>query len=135
MKGCPSPNPGGRPRQVVELVEASREHTPEALGVVVKVMREAKRLSTRLRAAEIILDRGWGRAPMSISVGLARVGPGDVTAVEWEALAMLRHAVRPSLPASEAVVEVEPDRQGIAEGASALAGNELQTQAESEGES
>lgn len=114
VKGEPSPNPGGRPRRSVELVEAAREHTAEALAVLVETMRKAKRLSTRLRAAEIIIDRGWGRAPMSISVDLAaRVNLTAVSAAEWEALSMLRHTVRPALPASEAVVEVEGEARAL----------------------
>jgi hypothetical protein len=103
------PNPAGRPREVRALVEAAREHTREALDVVLLAMRKARHLSTRLRAAEIVLDRAWGRPAMSLSVDLAaaRVDLAVVSAAEWEALSVLRHHVRPGLPAAEAVVEVE----------------------------
>jgi hypothetical protein len=105
-----SGNPDGRPKYPPELVGAARASTAEALATVLHVMRNAKRLSTRLRAAEIVLDRGWGRAPVSVSVELAqRVDLSQVSSAEWEALALLRHNVRPALPASERIVETETE--------------------------
>lgn len=110
-----SGNPSGRPKYPPELVGAARAATAEALATVLHVMRHAKRLSTRLRAAEIVLDRGWGRAPVSVSVELAqRVDLSQVSTAEWEALALLLHNVRPALPAADRVVEVEPETEEVA---------------------
>jgi hypothetical protein len=135
VKGCPSPNPSGRPKQSVEVVAASRAHTAECIETAVMVMRTAKRLSTRLRAAEVILDRAWGRAPMSVSVDVAhRVSLAEVSQAEWEALAVLRHAVRPALPAAEAVVEMGPEPGSLPYGGSAPSDNERQAGAIGEGE-
>lgn len=107
-----SGNPRGRPPDPPELVEAARAHTGEAVATIVGVMRNAKRLSTRLRAAELLLDRAWGRAPLAVSLELRRrIDVADVTAAEWEALALLRHNVRPSLPAADRVVEIETEEE------------------------
>lgn len=132
VKGCPSPNPSGRPKQSVEVVEASRAHTAECIETAVMVMRTAKRLSTRLRAAEVILDRAWGRPSQSVSVDIAaRVSLAEVSHAEWEALSVLRHAVR---PASEAVIEMGPAPGSLPHGGSAPSDNERQAEAINEGE-
>ena len=60
-----SGNPGGRPRRTLEeiqLEEACRQKTPEALAVVFSLMREAKNERVKLAAAQIVLERGWGKA-------------------------------------------------------------------------
>ncbi len=93
-----------------EVSAEARKHTTEALGTLVGLMRASPKDEVRCRAAEAILDRGWGRPAMSLSVDLAaaRVDLAQVSQAEWEALAVLRHAVRPALPpAAEAVVPAQ----------------------------
>lgn len=69
MKGR-SGNPGGRPRAVVDGVhvpEIARQHSPRAIEVLAKIMDdESAPHSARVRAAEVILDRGFGKAVQSI---------------------------------------------------------------------
>lgn len=66
-KGQPSPNPSGRPKSDAELVEACRARTPTALAVLDRAMKKyldgEGSHSAATRAAEAVLDRGWGSAP------------------------------------------------------------------------
>ncbi len=61
-KGMQSPNPRGRPRGVPEFMEAARKLTPEALRLLASIMRDDEaQNSDRIKAAQIILDRGMGK--------------------------------------------------------------------------
>ena len=60
------------------LSEMAREHTQEALGVVLEVMREGDTDAIRLAAANIVLDRGYGRPQAALEVTSAPV------AADWE---------------------------------------------------
>jgi hypothetical protein len=62
-----SPNPNGRPRTPAEMKEAFKAATPEAIDYLVKLIRNKKaRTSDRIRACEIIIDHGLGKAPQEI---------------------------------------------------------------------
>jgi len=54
------------------LALAAAEYTMEALGVMVKLMRTAKTESVRLMAAERIIDRAVGKAPLNIDANALR---------------------------------------------------------------
>ena len=60
-----SGNPGGRPKRTAAETEAVRmmkELTPEAVGVVVSILRSDKASNyAKLQAAEIIFNRAMGR--------------------------------------------------------------------------
>ena len=76
--GCFAPgrsgNPGGRPPEVGRVKELARAHTEEALGTLVAIMRNGKSpAAARLRAAELLLDRGWGKAETKAEIG----APGE----------------------------------------------------------
>jgi len=58
-----SGNPGGRPRARLDLL--ARERTAEAIATSVRVMRQKTNPAAAARAAEILLDRGWGRVENS----------------------------------------------------------------------
>lgn len=62
-----SGNPGGRPKQEPGLTQLARKYTEEAIRVVASVLKdpEAKH-ADRLKAAEILLERGHGRAHQSV---------------------------------------------------------------------
>jgi hypothetical protein len=60
------------------LSEMAREHTQEALETVLQVMREGDTDAIRLAAANIVLDRGYGRPQAALEVTGAP-GPAD-----WE---------------------------------------------------
>ena len=50
------------------LGELAREHTEEALETVLQVMRTGETHSARLAAANVILDRGYGRPAQAVTV-------------------------------------------------------------------
>ena len=58
-----SGNPGGRPRPRFDLL--ARERTAEAIATSVRVMRQKTNPAATARAAEILLDHGWGRVENS----------------------------------------------------------------------
>jgi hypothetical protein len=68
-----SGNPGGRPKGEGRVREAAREHTDAALGVLVTAMGDED-VRVRIKAAEVILDRGWGKAAQPIG-GSEELGP------------------------------------------------------------
>jgi hypothetical protein len=71
------------------LAQLAREHTPEAVALVARcITDETQRMCDRLRASELILDRGWGRptsvVEMNVTHGRAL---NTLTMQELEALA------------------------------------------------
>jgi len=57
------------------LSELAREHTQEAMETVLEVMREGDTDAIRLAAANVILDRGYGRPQAALEVTAA--GPAE----------------------------------------------------------
>ena len=60
-----SGNPKGRPKDPArdELRQLAREYTRQALDTIVAVMNDATaKPGIRLKAADILLDRAWGKA-------------------------------------------------------------------------
>lgn len=78
-----SGNPGGRPKAVMPdgrtLSEAAREHSPEALRVLVEALGNP---DTALAAAKEILDRGFGRPAQAVEITGEDGGPVQVTRIE-----------------------------------------------------
>jgi len=71
-----SGNPGGRPKRTaeeVDLIEACREKTPEALETILQLMDESDNDRVRLAAAQYVIERGWGKAPERIELVAAAV--------------------------------------------------------------
>ena len=60
---------GGRPKMPEEIREAFQKACPDALEVLIAIMSNERAKDTdRIRAAEVILDRGYGKAPQSIDL-------------------------------------------------------------------
>ena len=58
-----SGNPSGRPKMPPELIQAFRDRTQDALNTLVEIMNDKEgRGSERVKAAEVIIDRAWGKA-------------------------------------------------------------------------
>jgi hypothetical protein len=55
-----SGNPGGRPKVAAEVRDLAREHAGKAIKRLVGLM-DSKNQPVALRAAEAVLDRGYGR--------------------------------------------------------------------------
>jgi hypothetical protein len=59
-----SGNPTGRPKRTeeeVSLIEACKAKAPEALRVIEQIMYEGESDKVRLTAANIIIERGYGK--------------------------------------------------------------------------
>src|SRR5215471_12749510 len=70
-----SGNPGGRPKLLAPIRDVARTYTVEAIETAVAIMRNGKAPAcARLKAAELILDRGWGRPVSATMVALAEPG-------------------------------------------------------------
>ena len=63
-----SGNPGGRPRVAAEVKELARDHGPRAIERLRELM-ESENEAVACRAAESLLDRGFGRAPQAVHLG------------------------------------------------------------------
>lgn len=69
-----SGNAGGRPKVPEELREAFREACPVALKTLVRVVKDPKaKDADRIRAAEAILDRGYGKPVQAVDVDASAV--------------------------------------------------------------
>ena len=76
-----SGNPGGRPKIPEEVREATRAACPEAVQLLVKIMRDEKQKTAyRLDAAKTLLDRGYGKPVQMQDVALDVSGGLDVEA-------------------------------------------------------
>ena len=62
-----SGNSGGRPKAVREVEALARQRTAEAIGTLVHWMRSDNGAAA-VKAAALLLDRGWGRAPVEVTV-------------------------------------------------------------------
>lgn len=56
-----SGNPVGRPRQDAQVRELARAHTEGSIETLVTIRDESKNDMARMRAAEALLNRGWGQ--------------------------------------------------------------------------
>ncbi len=69
-----SGNPGGRPKAEVKLRELARENTLEAVETLLHIMRsETASAPARVSAANSILERGYGKAPLVIDATVTRL--------------------------------------------------------------
>jgi len=76
-----SGNPGGRPKTLAEFKELTRNHSAEAVEKLVRMMRNGPPTQA-VRAAEILLDRAWGKpAQRNEIAGVDGAAPITVRAV------------------------------------------------------
>jgi len=64
-------NPRGRPKLTAEeldLIQACRKLTPQALERIRGLMDDADKDSVKFNAAAYIIDRGWGKAPNVVEI-------------------------------------------------------------------
>src|SRR5215211_3967901 len=76
-----SGNPGGRPKAVAEVRDLARQHTPEAIATLAKIMTEGTSEAARIAAATAMLDRGWGKPTQPIA-GDDEAGPVRISRIE-----------------------------------------------------
>ncbi len=64
-----SGNPGGRPKAIIEVAAAAREHTTEAIATLASIMRNTDATaSARVSAAAILLERAWGKPAQTMTL-------------------------------------------------------------------
>ncbi len=63
-----SGNPGGVSEARREMQELAHLHSVEAIETAIMIMRTSKSETNRLVAANMLLDRGWGRPRQSVEV-------------------------------------------------------------------
>lgn len=56
-----SGNPGGRPKEAVHVREMARQCTAQAIETLKAITLRGKTDAARVRAAEVLLARGWGQ--------------------------------------------------------------------------
>ena len=61
-----SGNPGGRPKDEACVAELARSYTSEAIDTLVELMRHGKDDRVRGTAAQVLLDRGWGKPKVEV---------------------------------------------------------------------
>jgi hypothetical protein len=67
--------PGSPNKATAEVKELALKHGPEAIEVAARLMRGAESETARLAAANIILDRAYGRAPQAVEMSGPNGGP------------------------------------------------------------
>ena len=76
-----SGNPGGRPKGEAKVREAAQAAGPKALAVLIDALADVD-ARVRLKAAEILLDRGFGKPAQAVTG--AEGGPIEVS-FKWQA--------------------------------------------------
>jgi hypothetical protein len=77
QKGCPSPNPGGRPRNKPFTEAIKKAATEEELASIVQAVI-AKAKDGDIKAAEFLADRLDGKMPLPIKESEEGTGIGPV---------------------------------------------------------
>jgi hypothetical protein len=67
-KGDPSPNPKGQGSKSHRFAALCREKSPEALEKIVECMRQTDDMRLAHDAAKTIIERGFGKAPMTVNL-------------------------------------------------------------------
>jgi hypothetical protein len=87
------------------LASLAREYTEESVNVLVAVVKGTMsdiKPSDRIRAAEILLDRGWGKAKETVQLELTAENLGSLTRDQLRAIAA--GALRPPIEGEAAEV-------------------------------
>ena len=67
-----SGNPGGRPKELRDVIELARSHTTDAIETLVAAMNsDSAPWGARIAAANAILDRGWGKPEQTVSANVS----------------------------------------------------------------
>ena len=63
-----SGHPGGRQKTIRDVVELARQLMPETIRTLATVMKTSKSDTAKVAAAQVILDRGWGKPMQGIKL-------------------------------------------------------------------
>lgn len=71
-----SGNPNGRPKVPKEFRELAKANSTKALEIIIEIMKDPKsKPGDRLRAAEMIMDRAWGKPKQGLELTGEDGGP------------------------------------------------------------
>ncbi len=88
-----SPNPGGRPKVMLVVIDTARAHTLLAIKTLAEVAANPHEpAAARIAAAVALLDRGWGKPRQPVNAEM------DMHAVLVAALNAARDRVRGRSP-------------------------------------
>jgi hypothetical protein len=91
IRGRPFPkgvsgNPGGRPKELRDIVELAKAHSADAIDTLASLMRDRKvPPAARVAAANAILDRGFGKPRQGVELSGHDGGPIEHKEVSDEA--------------------------------------------------
>ncbi len=92
-----SGNPGGRPKEIAEVRRLAREYTAEAIETLAEIMADEKAPeSSRIEAANSLLDRGYGRPVQAVDLEVSEPISGIVRRI----VDPLAESAQPSPPAA-----------------------------------
>ena len=63
-----SGNAGGRPKTIGEVQDLARAHTALAIATLAHIAEHGRTEMARIAAANSLLDRGWGKPPVSLEL-------------------------------------------------------------------
>lgn len=64
-----SGNPGGKPKAIMEVIDLARQYTRDAIECLAKIVKSGEHEAARVSAANVLLERGWGKAPQHLTFG------------------------------------------------------------------
>jgi len=112
-----SGNPGGRPKGEGDIRELARQHTPQAIRRLARVMNDDNAPpSAQVAASTALLDRGWGRPTQSISATLDANRPSVSESLEFRAIDLLKQVRGEPVDAAALDLEQEDQRPEITHG-------------------
>ena len=109
-------NPKGRPTLPFDVREMARAHTTTAIATLVFHARRKSNPSAAVRAAEILLDRGWGKATQVVDARISVIDQMS-DAEQRSLLAALRQLAANEALADQIVGASVLDEDGIGAGA------------------
>jgi hypothetical protein len=116
QKGTPN-------KRGTEIAEIARQFTTEAMATVVTLMRNSEDEDIILRCADLIMNRGWGRAPQSVRLGGPQGEPLDLARLDDASLERLLIRLEQSVTGASA--SDDPARAGRASEATEVEATEV----------
>jgi hypothetical protein len=102
------PGGPGRPRHNVDLAAAARQYGPEIIARLVAVVRHEKDIDHVLRAADMLLMRGYGRPALALKLGALEVEPFDPATLDDASLERLLVRLEAFVAGAPTVIDLEP---------------------------